>query len=119
MFRDTMEVMLIDDHPLVKYGLAACLEETGRFKVSAKTVSLAQAKSFIANCGERAGDKKMPSIIILDIMLGEENGLDFLPFLDEISKARKIKKPPVLVCSVLEDPFLLRSAVDMGIYGYV
>jgi DNA-binding NarL/FixJ family response regulator len=108
-----MEVMLIDDHPLVNYGLASCLEETGRFTVTGQIESLGGAKSFIEEA------KKLPALIILDLMLGEDNGLDFLPFLAEHCASKQLEKPPVLVCSVLKDPFRLRTAIDMGAKGYV
>jgi len=52
-------------------------------------------------------------------MLGEENGLDFLPFLENFCKKGKISKPPVLVCSVLEDPFRIQTALKMGADGYI
>ena len=108
-----MEVLLIDDHPLVNAGLASCLEETGRFSVSGQANSLAEATRFI----EKA--EKLPSLIILDILLGEENGLDFLLFLKGFCREKKIPKPPVLICSVLEDPFRIRTALKMGASGYV
>jgi NarL family two-component system response regulator LiaR len=113
-----MEVLLIDDHPLLNHGLAACLEETGRFTVSGQIGSLAEAMGFIEESGAKSG-AKLPSLIILDIMLGEENGLDFLPFLDKFCKTKKLPKPPVLICSVMEDPFRLRSAHKLGASGYV
>jgi NarL family two-component system response regulator LiaR len=108
-----MEVLLIDDHPLLNIGLASCLEETGRFTVSGQMNSLAQATDFIKK------SKARPSLIILDIMLGDENGLDFLPYLEEFCKKKHVQKPPVLICSVLEDPFRLRAAHKLGASGYV
>ena len=107
-----MEVLLIDDHPMLNYGLAACLEETGRFSVSGQVKSLAEAKRFIE-------ESKLPSLVILDILLGEENGLDFLPFLESFCQTKKIPKPPVLVCSILEDPFRIKTALKYGAAGYV
>ncbi|MDR2542180.1 MAG: response regulator transcription factor [Treponema sp.] len=108
-----LRVMLIDDHPMLTYGLASCLEETGRFFVCGQAASLEEARQII----EKA--EKLPSLIILDIMLGEENGLDFLPFLENFCRIKTIPKPPVLVCSVLEDPFRIRTALSLGAAGYV
>jgi len=108
-----LQVLLIDDHPLVNYGLASCLEETRRFSVIAQANSLAEARSIIKNC------KSLPSLIILDILLGEENGLDFLPFLKDFCLAANIPRPPVLICSVLEDPFRIQSSLQLGASGYV
>ena len=108
-----MKVLLIEDHPLVNYGLVACLEETGYFSHCESTLSLSDARRFIEEA------KALPSLVILDIMLGEENGLDFLPFLKNFCCDRKIKPPPVLVCSCLDDPFRLRAALKLGAAGYV
>jgi NarL family two-component system response regulator LiaR len=108
-----MEVLLVDDHPFVNAGLASCLEETGRFSVTGQVNSLAEAKRFIEE------SKNPPSLVILDILLGEENGLDFLPFLDDYCRKKKKQKPPVLVCSVLEDPFRIQTALKTGASGYI
>jgi len=109
-----MNVLLVDDHPMVNSGLAFCLEETGRFRIMGQANSLAQAVSFIEK------DKKnIPSLVILDILLGEENGLDFLLFLDKFCRENKKPKPYVLVCSVLEEPFRIQTALKMGASGYI
>jgi len=108
-----LDVLLIDDHPLVNHGLALFLEETGRFSVSGQANSLGEAKHFIEE------SKNLPSFIVLDIVLGEENGLDFLPFLKSFCRKRSIPMPPVLVCSVLEDPFRIQTALKLGASGYI
>ena len=108
-----MQVMLIDDHPMLNYGLASCLEETGRFSVGAQATSLIEARRFIEET------ETLPSLVILDILLGEENGLDFIPFLKNFCREKQALMPPVLVCSVLEDPFRIRSAISLGASGYV
>jgi len=108
-----MEVLLIDDHPLTNNGLASCLEETGRFSVSGQVNSLSEARRFIEE------SKNLPSLIVLDIVLGEENGLDFLTFLKKSCREKRIPIPPVLVCSVLEDPFRIQAALKLGASGYI
>jgi len=118
-----MNVLLIDDHPMINSGLSSVLEETGKFSVCGKVTSLAQAKQFIetaaASNNSISAKTSFPSFIILDILLGEENGLEFLPFLENFCKKNKIPKPLVLVCSVLEEPFRIQSALEKGASGYV
>ncbi|GBU27837.1 DNA-binding response regulator [Treponema sp. R8-4-B8] len=104
-------VLLIDDHPLVNYGLASCLEETGRFHVCGQATTLAGAAKYLKS--------PLPHLIILDIMLGEENGLDFIPSLKNFCREENISPPPVLVCSVIEDDFRIRTALHMGAAGYI
>ena len=112
-----MKVLLIDDHPMVNSGLASYLEETGRFTITGKAQSLAQAAEFMENSALNETD--IPSLVVLDILLGEENGLDFLPFLENFCKEKQISKPAVLVCSVLEEPFAIQTALKMGASGFM
>jgi len=107
-----INVLLIDDHPLVNHGFASLLEGTGRFIISGQAETLKEAKKIIETSA-------MPSLIILDIILGADNGLDFLPFLQSFCKKKKIKIPPVLVCSVIEDTFRIRTAFHMGAQGFI
>jgi NarL family two-component system response regulator LiaR len=108
-------VLLIDDHPLMRYGLAAYLEDTGRFSVIGSAGSLEEGRRFI----EEAGGDVFPRLIILDILLGAENGLEFIEFFKGFCKTRKITMPVVLVCSVFEDPFRVKTALRMGAAGYI
>jgi len=109
------KVMLIDDHPVTNKGLAACLEGTGRFTVCAEATTLADAKRRI----EESTPGGLPAVVILDIILGDDNGLDFLPFLENHCRANGLPKPAVLICSVLEEPFRIQTAMKLGASGYV
>jgi len=117
-----MKVMLVDDHPMVNSGIASILEETGRFSVIGQVNTLSDAKKFIEKNAVQETDQpesNFPSLIILDILLGEENGLDFLSFLKNFCRSNKLPKPYVLVCSVLEEPFRIQTALKMGASGYI
>jgi NarL family two-component system response regulator LiaR len=107
-------ILLIEDHPLTRHGLASCLEDTGRFRIAAQAGSLEEARRFVEGPAV-----SLPEIIILNIMMGEENGLEFLSFLKEFCGIRKLRMPAVLVCSVFEDPFRIRTAVGLGASGYI
>jgi len=111
-----MNVLLIDDHPMVNSGLAAILEETGRFKVTGQAVSLDEAKQLTKTA---VTENSFPSVVVLDITLGDENGLDYIPYLDKFCAEKKLQKPKVLICSVLEEPLRIQSALKMGASGYI
>ncbi|AEF86128.1 DNA-binding response regulator [Treponema primitia ZAS-2] len=112
MTKDKIKVLLIDDHPLTRRGLASCLTDTGRCAIVGEAPSLEGAR--------RVMELHFPvDVVILDISLGEENGLDFIGHLKKYCELRKAKIPAVLVCSVYEDPFRIRSAMDSGAMGYV
>ena len=113
-----MTALLIDDHPVTTAGLAAYLVETGRFTDTVCVKTLAEAKQYIEAACEDSS-QTAPSLIILDIQLGSDNGLDFLPFLETHCRKKKMPKPPVLVCSVLEEPFRIQNALKLGASGFV
>jgi NarL family two-component system response regulator LiaR len=111
-----MEVLLIDDHPMLNAGIVSILEATGIFTVSGQAQSLAEAISIIE---DSAHENALPSLIILDLLLGEDNGLDFLPMLEKFCVDKKIPKPPVLVCSALGDSFKIQTALKLGAAGFL
>jgi len=120
-------IMLIDDHPLAINGIGAWLSGTGRFTISATAGNISEAVSLIESMNE------LPEIIILDISLGEEDGLEFIPKLEEICKKKNAAAfpqdtapdasaaimPNILVCSMYEDPFLIQQAFDMGAKAFI
>jgi len=108
-----MNVLLIDDHPMTNRGVASFLEADGRFSVCTPILTLGEAKRFI----EQA--QTLPDFVILDIILGDGNGLDFLPFLENHCRTTKQPKPQVLVCSAVEEPLRIQSAIKQGAFGYV
>jgi len=108
-----MEVLLIDDHPMLNAGIVSILEQTRIFKVCAQAHSLKEAVSFIEK------EKILPSLVILDMLLGDDNGLDFLPVLEDFCKKKNAPKPPVLVCSALGDSFKIWTALKLGAAGFL
>ena len=108
------EVLIIDDHLLANTALASLLEgAAGGLSVAGQATTLEEAMRFIKEA------ENLPSLIILDIQLGKENGLDILPLLEKFCKARGIPKPPVLVCSAFDDSFHMQIALKQGASGYV
>ena len=108
-----MEVLLIDDHPMLNAGIVSILEKTGFFTVSGQAESLAEAMSIIEK------SETLLSLIILDLLLGEENGLDFFPMLENYCANKEISKPLVLVCSALADSFKIQTALKLGAAGFL
>jgi NarL family two-component system response regulator LiaR len=108
---------LIEDHPLTRHGLVSCLRDTGRFSIAGTAASLEEGRRILEKIGEAGG--LFPRIIILDILLGAGNGLEFIGFLKGFCETRGIPMPPVRICSVFEDPFRVRTALEMGALGYI
>jgi NarL family two-component system response regulator LiaR len=106
-------IVLIDDHPLISNGIGAWLFATGRFSIVGTAENLEQARTLIMRL------KSLPQIVILDIMLEKENGLTFITELKKISDKRNMPIPSILVCSMHEDSFLIREAMELGAAAYV
>jgi NarL family two-component system response regulator LiaR len=67
-----------------------------------------------------------PDLVLLDISLGEENGLDFLKTLKErcglpedSGEAGGRAAPVTLVYSSFEDPFRVQDSLALGAMGYI
>jgi len=106
-------ILLIDDHPLAVNGIGAWLTGTGNFKIAGTAGTLEKA------CKLMEDSLELPEIVILDISLGIEDGLDFIPRLKNICGKRNLPMPGILVCSMYEDPFLIKQAMESGADAYV
>lgn len=99
----TPRILLVDDHPAVRQGLALVLEGEG-----------------IGSCCEaenrkealEAADQQQPDLALVDLSMGNE---DTLALLAEFRKRRI----PVLVCSMSEQPAHVRRAMAAGARGYI
>jgi NarL family two-component system response regulator LiaR len=113
MMDKQFRVLIIDDHPMMRRGFGDCLIDTGRFLIAGEADSLEAGRAMLEHL------KAPPDLIILDISLGDENGLDFIGMAKDLCAARKIRVPPVLIYSVFEDPFRVQTAMQLGARGYV
>jgi NarL family two-component system response regulator LiaR len=106
-------LILIDDHPLTRGGIRDQLEKTGRFTVAGEAAGLEQARPLLESA------EPPPALLILDISLGAENGLDFIGEIQDAFRKRKTRPPAILVCSMYDDPFVARNALASGADGYI
>jgi len=108
-----INIALIDDHPLAINGIGAWLCATGRFAIAGTAGTLAEARALME------GLETLPEIVILDVSLGAEDGLAFIPELEKLCKERNTAVPGILVCSMYEDPFLIQRIFEMGAQAYI
>jgi NarL family two-component system response regulator LiaR len=108
-----ISIVLIDDHPLAINGIGAWLKSTGRIEIAGTAGTLKEASALMKKLNP------LPAVIILDISLGTEDGLEFIPALKEICAKRKAALPGILVCSMYEDAFLIQRAMELGARAYV
>ncbi len=99
-------VYLIDDHGLVRSGLAKILEISGRLKVVGESASVEQAL-------EEVG-RLRPRLISLDLQMPGMCGVPAVEALTEISPESRI-----MIVSARLDPGEIRELVAAGVQGYL
>ncbi|MCR4578894.1 MAG: response regulator transcription factor [Treponema sp.] len=102
----TYEVFIIDDHPLFSRGLAQLIETQADFKVTGMAKDSTEALAFLKNY--------TPSLIILDLNLGQEDGLDLIKKILDLNSSLKI-----LVLSMHDERFYSERAISAGAKGYI
>lgn len=99
-------VMIVDDHVVIRSGLRMLIEHDQQMRVVAMAGNQAEAL-------ERAA-KETPDVIVLDLLLGDEDALAFLPELCEASPSSR-----VLVLTGVQNPDAHRRAIRRGAMGIV
>jgi two-component system, NarL family, nitrate/nitrite response regulator NarL len=102
-----MKLLVVDDHPIVRDGLAALL---GRLGPDTVVLQVGDAARALAMAVEHAD----LDIVILDIAMP---GMDGLRALSEFGRVRP--ELPVIVISASEDARDVREALAKGALGYV
>lgn len=102
----TIEVMLVDDHEIVKQGIRAVISKESDIVVVAE---VSNGKDAIELAKE-----KSPDIVIMDITLPQLNGLDASR---QIIKQNKNIK--ILILSMHESRVFVEKALGYGVKGYI
>jgi two-component system, NarL family, nitrate/nitrite response regulator NarL len=102
----TIRILIVDDHLVVRAGLHMLIENHPGMRVVAMASNQAEAL-------EHAASHK-PDVILLDLLLGDEDALTFLPELCEASP-----KSRVLVLTGVQNPDSHRRAIRRGAMGIV
>lgn len=101
-----IQILLIDDHQVVREGLRMLIEGQQGFRIVGE-----------ADCGESALqilENSTVDIVLLDLDLGPENGLDLLPKLLAIGREAK-----VLILTGVRNEEEHRRAIMLGAMGIV
>lgn len=101
-----IRILLVDDHALVRRGMAALLHTDGRFRVVAE-----------AGTGELAIAQAMqerPDVVILDMSMPRMDGLETLRRLRTLPI-----RPKVLMLSMYDEAHFVAQAMNEGADGYL
>jgi DNA-binding NarL/FixJ family response regulator len=101
-----MRVMLVDDHPLVRIGLAHLIDAEAGFVICAQAGSIGEVPDLIT--------RHDPDVIVLDLMLRDGSGL-------ELMKRLLVHFPHllILVLSMNDQRVYAKRCIDAGAKGYL
>jgi DNA-binding NarL/FixJ family response regulator len=97
-------VLIVDDHPIVRTGLAALIDAEADMRVCAQAEDYEGALAAI--------DREAPDLVVIDLYLRESSGLDLLK---EVAR-REIR---AIVVSMQDAPTWAERALAAGARGYV
>ena len=101
-----MRIFLVDDHPLVRDGLAQLINHEPDLHVCGEAEGVAAALADI--------QAMKPDAVIIDLSLQGESGLDLIKRLQETTRP-----PAILVLSIHDEGFYAERALRAGALGYV
>ncbi len=101
-----IEVLIVDDHKMVREGIRQLLEFDGKIKVVGEADNGLECLELLNN--------NLPDVLLLDINMPEMNGLDVLKYI----RKNKIKVK-VIILTVHNEIEYLINAVDMNVNGYI
>jgi DNA-binding NarL/FixJ family response regulator len=108
-------LVIVEDHPVMRKSLAAWFAETGRWKVLGTAANIDGAAALVCPAAVSVTAEKT-DIVLLDIQLEGVWGLDLIPRLRERLGERA---PFCVVYSSFEDWAHVNAALSAGVRGYV
>jgi DNA-binding NarL/FixJ family response regulator len=106
MFNKPINIMIADDHSMVREGIKQLLELDGDIVVTSEANNGKQCIELL--------DEKQTDVLLLDINMPNMNGLQVLQYIREAKK--KVK---VLILTIHNEVEYLVRAVEIGVDGYV
>ena len=106
MNTDRVRVLIVDDHPLVLEGIQSCLNTYDHIDVVGVATSGKEAV--------RLSKKHLPDIVVMDINMPEQSGLDTAELIREQTPDIKL-----LILSMHDNKEYITSAIMRGACGYV
>lgn len=100
------KILIVDDHPILRAGMARVIEEDDRYTVCGEAESADQALTAIETAA--------PDLLLVDISLANSNGIDLIR-----KVCQRGQKIPALVVSMHDEPVYIERAFKSGACGYM
>lgn len=101
-----IQILLVDDHPVVRHGLRSLLAGHFDLEVVGEAEDGAQVLPFLAN--------HETDVVLLDIKMRDQNGIDI---------ARRIRHShpqiKVIILTTYDDESYLHQALEAGVHGFL
>lgn len=101
-----MQILIADDHSVVRRGLRAVLESHKNWRVCAEAANGIEAVELTKSC--------KPDTVVMDITMSELNGVEATRRIRKISPQTE-----VLILSMHDSELLLRQGLEAGARGYM
>jgi DNA-binding NarL/FixJ family response regulator len=104
--KNQTKFLIVDDHPIFRHGMRMLIESDPRYRVYAEAGSIPEALEIVA--------REIPDMVLLDISLGAQSGLDLL-------KSLHASHPQVrtLVVSIHDESVYAERALRANARGYL
>jgi len=99
-------VLVVEDHPIVRYGLALLIDDQPDMCVCGSAANISDAKQL--------AQQHSPNAAVVDLALGDESGLELITHLHQTAPDL-----PVLVLSMHDETAYAERALRAGARGYV
>jgi DNA-binding NarL/FixJ family response regulator len=100
----TIRILIVDDHPVVRRGIVSLLSNHADFAVVGEADSVQSALELV--------EQEAPDVVLLDVRLPNESGLDLLTHL-------KDGNTKVLILTSFDDEEHVRVALQRGANGFI
>jgi len=106
MISSTRSIIIVEDHPILREGLKKIINHEEDLSIIGEAWDVRSAWAAIK--------AKKPDLVIIDISLGESNGL-------ELIKELKVhyEELPILVLSMHDEALFAERAIQAGAKGYI
>jgi DNA-binding NarL/FixJ family response regulator len=104
-----IRVAIVDDHPIVRDGIAALLSAQSELEVVGTAGSLEEARGLLG--------RAEIDVLLLDIRLGTDSGLKLLSA--GVATGAGVALPAVVVLSAYDYPQYAEAALELGAAGFV
>ena len=101
-----IRILLVDDHPIVREGLASLLTNQFDFNICGEADDVSSALGLV--------NKTKPHVVIVDISLKRSSGLDLISRIAELDRSVRL-----LACSLYDETIYAERAIHAGALGYV